>query len=1163
MKQLFRFLFKTFLVLTLLTLVVLLVFGLVLLIGWPWWVGFFILIGIIGIVLGVILLRKIWVRRREQNFVHQIIEQDESIRQRMAPKEQDTAKELQGRWKEAIDALRRSHLRKYGNPLYVLPWYMVIGESGSGKTTAIQSARLSSPFAEVSRTSGISGTRNCDWWFFEQAILIDTAGRYAIPVDEGRDKDEWQRFLTLLAKFRKKEPLNGLVVTVAADRLIQNTPEALQEDGRSIRRRVEELMRVLGARFPVYILITKCDLIQGATQFCNTLPEESLNQAMGELNQKFDASARDLTERAFKNVGDRLRELRLVLLEKNKDSRSASTMLLFPEEFERLKEPLRAFVEGAFQESPYMETPLLRGLFFSSGRQEGTPFSHFLNALGLIQSREVLAGTNKGLFLHDVFAKILPTDRNLFRPTQHMREWQKLTRNLGLTAWIAVMVAVCGLLSYSFVKNLHALSGVRQEFQKPAVLQGELMADVITMDRFRSALIQAEKQNLQWWIPRLGLHESLKVEAELKRKYIALFDNGFLNRFDKKMGERMTRFGADTQDTVFGAHVIHLVRRINLLKARIGQDGLENLRKLPQPGYSASLFDREELIDEIQEKIGQQYLYAVAWENDSNNLNEELKHLQTWLKHLLSLQGVSLNWLVAWADTDPDLSAIDLSAFWGGESTKQGAVVRAAFTQAGKEKIDGVLTEIEASLFDPLIISGKKVDFDKWYQQQYFSAWQTFLEGFGEGEKLLANREQWQAVVRRLPTDNGPYHSVIQRAVSEFEGFDGETPLPVWLSLADEWRTVQKEATTTKKADIEQPGLLKKATRKVTSKMKKAERAFGVKVRKPINAQQQLNATKAQMTYNNSISECAKSADSRNVAFKLASDLYQQDPVTGDSPLLTAQRSLQEIRNIMGDVQNKEEEIIWDLLKGNIAFVHKYINREAACSLQERWERDVLMELQSVSTEKDMAQLMMGQGGFASQFVSGAAAPFIGKSLAKGYYPKSMLGLSIDFDKDFFVYLTKGAKAARPTQSSYNVKIRAYPTDTNREAQLRPHSTVLEMQCADQKIRLENLNYPVAKTFTWSPQGCGDVIFQIAVGNLLLTKAYTGHNAFAKFLNDFKTGQRVFYRNEFPSEEAALRRLGINYIKAKYQFQGQRQILQLLYSAPGSPPKRIVSCWER
>ncbi|MEJ2039090.1 MAG: hypothetical protein P8X55_09175, partial [Desulfosarcinaceae bacterium] len=85
---------------------------------------------------------------------------------------------------------------------------------------------------------------------------------------------------------------------------------------------------------------------------------------------------------------------------------------------------------------------------------------------------------------------------------------------------------------------------------------------------------------------------------------------------------------------------------------------------------------------------------------------------------------------------------------------------------------------------------------------------------------------------------------------------------------------------------------------------------------------------------------------------------------------------------------------------------------------------------------------------------------------------------------------------------------------------------------------------------------------QIAVGNLLLTKTYTGHNAFAKFLNAFKTGQKVFYRKEFPSEEAALRRIGIKYIKVKYQFQGQKSVLRLLYSAPGRPPKRIAECWD-
>jgi len=156
---------KIILIASAVLLAVLFVFGIVLIIGWPWWVGFFVLIGLLGLALALIFLKKIWIRRSEEQFVHQVIEQDNSHMSGLGDKEKEASKELQDRWKEAIDALKASHLKKQGNPLYVLPWYMVIGESGTGKTTAIQSARLSSPFTEISKISGISGTRNCDWWF--------------------------------------------------------------------------------------------------------------------------------------------------------------------------------------------------------------------------------------------------------------------------------------------------------------------------------------------------------------------------------------------------------------------------------------------------------------------------------------------------------------------------------------------------------------------------------------------------------------------------------------------------------------------------------------------------------------------------------------------------------------------------------------------------------------------------------------------------------------------------------------------------------------------------------------------------------------------------------------------------------------------------------------
>jgi type VI secretion system protein ImpL len=386
--------------------------------------------------------------------VQQVIQQDDAYHATLSGRDKEGARELQEKWKQAMAALRRSHLKKFGNPLYVLPWYVVIGESGSGKTTAIQSAGLSSPFAEVSRTSGISGTRNCDWWFFEQAIVLDTAGRYAVPVDEGRDKDEWQKFLTLLAKFRKKEPINGLVVTIAADKLAAAGTDELEENGRSIRRRVDELMRVLGAKFPVYVLVTKCDLVQGMTSFCDLLPEETLAQAMGTVNQESSTDVEGFTQESIHSLAERLKELRLLLFHKSRSKAVDPGLLLFPDEFERLRPGLKAFMKGAFQETRYQEKPIVRGLYFSSGKQEGSPYSHFLKELGLIDERDVLPGTSRGLFLHDFFSRIMPADRGLFAPTQRTLDWSRLSQHLGLAAWLAVAIAICGLLSFAFAKNL-------------------------------------------------------------------------------------------------------------------------------------------------------------------------------------------------------------------------------------------------------------------------------------------------------------------------------------------------------------------------------------------------------------------------------------------------------------------------------------------------------------------------------------------------------------------------------------------------------------------------------------------------------------------------------------------------------------------------------------
>ena len=62
---------------------------------------------------------------------------------------------------------------------------------------------------------------------------------------------------------------------------------------------------------------------------------------------------------------------------------------------------------------------------------------------------------------------------------------------------------------------------------------------------------------------------------------------------------------------------------------------------------------------------------------------------------------------------------------------------------------------------------------------------------------------------------------------------------------------------------------------------------------------------------------------------------------------------------------------------------------------------------------------------------------------------KEVFGKSVPFEEDFFSFLTKGARAARPVQASYTVTMKGEPTSANKEALVIPHATTLEMQCAN------------------------------------------------------------------------------------------------------------------
>ncbi len=282
-----------------------------------------------------------------------------------------------GRWWS-----RRAHLEQ-------LPWYLVIGAPGSGKTTALSNSGLQFPLARgdsALAVQGVGGTRNCDWWLSTEAVLLDTAGRYTTQDSDAQaDRAAWFAFLSLLARHRRRRPINGVLVTLSATDLLGASPTRRLAHAAELRERLEELHDRLGIRFPIYVVVTKLDLLAGFVEFFADLDKDERGRVFGftlPFAPVTDAQAGPPDLQApLAQMADRLDALLLERLQAEPNRTRRAQLHAFPQQWAQLAPLLQEAVQAlAGRLSPPLR-PWLRGLYFTSATQEGTPLDRVLGRI--------------------------------------------------------------------------------------------------------------------------------------------------------------------------------------------------------------------------------------------------------------------------------------------------------------------------------------------------------------------------------------------------------------------------------------------------------------------------------------------------------------------------------------------------------------------------------------------------------------------------------------------------------------------------------------------------------------------------------------------------------------------------------------------------------------
>ena len=361
---------------------------------------------------------------------------------------------LAKRMGEAMATLRSSANKKR-DYLYAKPWYVIIGPPGAGKTTALLNSGLRFPIGDQA-LKGVGGTRNLDFWFADEAALVDTAGRYTTQdSDQAVDSRGWTSFLSLLKKHRPVQPINGIVVAIGVDELIRADCAGIDAHARAVRRRLVELRRTLEVAAPVYVMLTKADLLAGFTEYYADLDVEGRRSVLGATVTYADGKpTSDGLARAFDEMAQAVADRQAKRLFDEVDASRRSLLLGFPAQLQSLRSRLMRFLDGAFVAG---DEPggVLRGFYLTSGVQEGTPLDRIMSGMADVYDRPQNSPGSSGraYFLNRLLTEVMFPEAGLVTTDPRARARQR-SQLIGAVAGIA---ALCLLVftgwGVSYAKN--------------------------------------------------------------------------------------------------------------------------------------------------------------------------------------------------------------------------------------------------------------------------------------------------------------------------------------------------------------------------------------------------------------------------------------------------------------------------------------------------------------------------------------------------------------------------------------------------------------------------------------------------------------------------------------------------------------------------------------
>ncbi len=481
--------------------------------------------------LAYIVISLLRVRKKNEEILtglqDEVVERD--TQQEAIDDELDILRERLASAVNELKSKRMKHGKGESRYLYQLPWYIIIGPPASGKTTLLKNSSLKTALSEKygrDSVKGVGGTRHCDWWFTEDAVLLDTAGRYTTQDSNDTDHKAWLGFLEMLQASRERRPLNGIIIAISMEELLTSTD--IHRHASEIRKRLQEIYEQFNLKLPVYLTFTKTDLLAGFAEFFDGMNQQSREQVWGTTftrNNKPIGKPLEILKEELDLLEETLKEKTLLRLEKEVDLERRKKLYAFPEQFATVKNSVNQFVNEVFAPSRYQHNIFFRGVYFTSAEQTGNPIDKLLanlaHTFGFQQGRLTPPPRRgKSYFINNLLHKVIFEESELAGLNPDYEKKKRLTQFAVLGSAIFAVLAGSGLWFTSYAKNDSTIVQLNKNTDafRDAVAQNKDAANIIEVLKILNTAANLFTPD-EDFMATLGLSQQEKLKKQAAISY--------------------------------------------------------------------------------------------------------------------------------------------------------------------------------------------------------------------------------------------------------------------------------------------------------------------------------------------------------------------------------------------------------------------------------------------------------------------------------------------------------------------------------------------------------------------------------------------------------------------------------------------------------------------